>query len=230
MEVVNNINNEIPLLGQVRAFTDEQKQERYHEFVLSTESVDRHGTVFKADGWKLDNYNASNPVVSYVHEDNNADPDLIIGTARVFKEGNQLIGRVYYEPESINPLAEKIRKKVEHGTLRMASISAIPLKGHFGIEANNEDRDVLYFDEQELLAWSIVPVGSNREALKRSAEVLSEYKKTAALKNVEVKSFIEGGVIPGSGSKVSLNRLNRKENERSLSLSKARCLIYNYNK
>lgn len=206
------INKEVPLLGQVRAFTEEQKQERYHEFVLSTESVDRHGTVFKADGWRLDRYNAENPVVSYVHEDNNADPDLIIGRGQVYKEGNQIIGRVYYEPEDINPLAEKIRKKVEHGTLRMASVSALPFKGHFGVEANNEDRDVLYFDEQELLAWSIVPVGSNRDALKRSADAIDTIKET----------------IVNDAKEVSAK--NEKENERSLSLSKARCLIYNYNK
>jgi hypothetical protein len=210
----NKINTTVPLLGQVRAMTEQQKTERFHEFVLSTESVDRHGTVFRSEGWDLDGYNRNNPVVSYVHEDNNANPDLIIGTAEVFREGNEIIGRVYYEPEDINPLAEKIRKKVEHGTLRMASISAIPTKGHFGVEANNEDRDVLYFDEQELIAWSIVPVGSNRDALKRNAEAI-ETVKTELLRHIEVTDQTE---------------VNPKEKERSLSLRKAQCLIYNYNK
>lgn len=217
------LNTPVPLIGQVRAFTDEQKTERYHEFVLSTESVDRHGTVFRSEGWQLDDYNNNNPVVSYVHEDNNADPDLIIGTARVFRDGNQLIGRVYYEPEEINPLAEKIRKKVEHGTLRMASISAIPTKGHFGVEANNEDRDVLYFDEQELIAWSIVPVGSNRDALKRSAEAI-ELVKSEIIRNIEVSDSEE---IKAKGQQPTASK---KEKERSLSLRKAQCLIYNYNK
>jgi hypothetical protein len=215
---MKQINQQVPLLGQVRAFTEEQKTNRFHEFVLSTESVDRHGTVFKLDGWQLDRYNNENPVVSFVHEDNNSDPDLIIGRGEVFRDGNQIIGRVYYEPEDINPLAEKIRKKVEHGTLRMASVSALPFKGHFGVESNNEDRDVLYFDEQELLAWSIVPVGSNRDALKRSAEALDTIKKEIvrdAQKDLADEDF---------------NQVKDKENERSLSISKARCLIYNYNK
>lgn len=214
------LNTPVPLLGQVRAFTEEQKTERFHEFVLSTESVDRHGTVFRADGWQLEGYNANNPVVSYVHEDNNADPDLIIGTARVFREGNQIIGRVYYEPEEINPLAEKIRKKVEHGTLRMASISAIPTKGHFGVEANNEDRDVLYFDEQELIAWSIVPVGSNRDALKRSADAI-ETVKSKLIRNIDVT---DTETLKANSQQPTAN----KENEQRLSLSKARCLTYNY--
>lgn len=213
METQNRLNKELPLVGQIRTITDQQKNERFHEFVLSTESVDRHGTVFKADGWQLDRYNAENPVVSYVHEDNSANPDLIIGKGEVFKEGNQIIGRIYYEPEDINPLAEKIRKKVEHGTLRMASVSALPFKGHFGVEANNEERDVLYFDEQELLAWSIVPVGSNRDALKRSADTIDEIKDTI-VRNIEVDLT---GQAP-----------NKKEKEQNLSLRKAQCLIYNY--
>ena len=215
METQNRLNKEVPLLGIVRDFTEEQTEKRYHEFVLSTESVDRHGTVFRIAGWQLDRYNAENPVVSYVHEDNNADPDLVIGKSEVFIEGNQLIGRIYYEPEEINPLAEKIRRKVEHGTLRMASISALPFKGHFGKEANNEDREVLYFDEQELLAWSIVPVGSNRDALKRSADAI-ESVKSEIIRSLEA-----------NGQETQDNTEN-KENEQSLSLSKARCLTYNY--
>lgn len=224
------INKEVPLVGQLRAITDAQRTERFHEFVLSTESVDRHGTVFKADGWQLARYNAENPVVSYVHEDNSANPDLIIGKGEVFKEGNQIIGRIYYEPEDINPLAEKIRKKVEHGTLRMASVSALPFKGHFGVEANNEERDVLYFDEQELLAWSIVPVGSNRDALKRSADTIDEIKQEI-VRGSEAPNFLEGGIVPGKSLMHSaLERINKgkKENEQRLSLSKARCLTYNY--
>lgn len=177
MEVADNLlNRSMPLLGTLRAVTDEAQEQRYHDFILSSEAVDRHGTVFRTEGWELDNYNQTNPVVSYVHEDNNPDPDLVIGTSRVFIENNQVIGRLFYEPEEINPMAEKIRKKVNHGTLRMASISAIPKKGHFGKEENGEQRGVLYFDKQELLAWSIVPVGSNREALKRNAEVITAFK------------------------------------------------------
>lgn len=192
MEV--SVNREVPLFGVLRGVTPEQEEKRYHDFILSSEAVDRHNTVFRTEGWELDNYNNTNPVVSYVHEDNNADPDLIIGTSRVFIEDGKVIGRLFYEPEDINPMAEKIRKKVNHGTLRMASIAAIPKKGHFGKEENGEKRDVLYFDKQELLAWSIVPVGSNREALKRSATAFEEIKKEFSC---DVPNFIKGGIVHG---------------------------------
>ena len=211
-----NINIETPLFGQVRAVTDEQRDKRYHEFVLSNESVDRHGTVFRKNGWQIEGYNRSNPVVTYVHEDNNADPDLVIGTAEVFFEGKEMIGRVYYEPEDINPLAEKIRKKVDHGTLRMASISAIPKEGHFGNESDGEDRDVLYFTNQELIAWSIVPVGSNRQALKRSAEALKEIRENFA-KNIQVTDVQD----------ISATADGKNEQQR-LSVRNAQTKMYNY--
>lgn len=179
------INREIPLFGVVREMTPEQEEKRYHDFILSSETIDRHGTVFRTSGWELDNYNDTNPIVSYAHEDNNSNPDLIIGTSRVFIEDGKVIGRLFYEPEDINPMAEKIRKKVSHGTLRMASIAAIPKKGSWGKEENGESRDVLYFDQHELLAWSIVPVGSNRDALKRSAQAISDIK-TEITRHIDV--------------------------------------------
>ena len=186
------INKPLPIYGEVRAVTTEQKEQRYHEFILSSESVDRHNTVFRSEGWMLDNYNNTNPIVSYVHKDNDENPDLIIGRGQVFMEDGKVIGRIYYEPEDINPLAEKIRKKVEHGTLRMASILATPFKGHFGKEEDGEKRDVLYFDKQELMSWSIVPLGSNRDALKRSTQAIEDYK-TQFTREIEVKEPINVG-------------------------------------
>lgn len=169
--------NPVPIYGSfLRAVKSESDDILYHEFVISNETIDRHGTVFKTAGWELDEYNRTNPVVTYAHKDNDGNPDMVIGRSEVFIENNQVIGRVYYEPADINPVAEKVKRKVEHGTLRMASINAIPKKGHYGDEKRGEKKDVLYFDQQELLAWSIVPIGSNRAALKRSAEAFEEIK------------------------------------------------------
>jgi hypothetical protein len=172
------INKPLTIYGKcLRAVEASEDTPAYHDFVLSTESVDRHGTVFRAEGWELENYNNTNPVVTYAHYDNDANLDMVIGTSKTFIEDGKLIGRVFYEPAEINPLAEKVRKKAEHGTLRMASISALPKEGHFGDESKGEKRDVLYFDKQELLAWSIVPVGSNRDALKRNTQAVEDIKK-----------------------------------------------------
>lgn len=159
-----------------RAVTDEQVQNRQAEFVISTEAIDTYGTVFTIDGWMLERY-ANNPVVLYAHKMNSDDPDLVIGTSEVRVEGNELIAIVTFEDGENNPLAEKVFKKVQAGILRMASISADCHEGHWGDFEKGQNPDVFYFTRQELLEWSIVPVGSNPEALKRSADNLEEIKK-----------------------------------------------------
>lgn len=160
------------------------KEKRTAEFVISTEAVDTYGTVFKVTGWDLERYKR-NPIVCYGHRHWGENPNTILGTSEVFLDGEQLIGRVTFEPADINPLAETVFQKVNHGTLRMASIGANPKRGHWGDEKMGEDKDVVYFDEQELLEWSIVPLGSNPDALKRNDETMKEIR-TEILKNVEI--------------------------------------------
>ncbi len=167
------INKPVEREAVLRAITDKNKEERTAEFVISTEAVDTWGTVFRLEGWDLERYKR-NPVVLYAHRSFSDNPDVIIGTSEVFVEGDQLIGRVRFESAEINPLAEKVYNKVMAGTLRMASIGANPKAGHWGVFDRGENPDVLYFDEQELLEWSIVPIGSNPDALKRSADALTE--------------------------------------------------------
>jgi HK97 family phage prohead protease len=172
METHNIIERQI----QLRALTDAQIESRQAEFVISTEAVDTYGTVFRMDGWDLSRYTA-NPIVLYGHRAWDGDPDNIIGTGEVFREGDQLIGRVTFESAEDNPKAEKVFRKVKNGTLRMASIGADPKSGHWGRADADEDPEVFYFDRQELLEFSIVPVGSNPDALKRSAQAVEEFKE-----------------------------------------------------
>ena len=83
------------------------EEDRTAEFVISTESIDRHGTVFTMAGWELKNYN-SNPIVGYNHRVSSDNPDTIIGTSKVFKEADKLIGRVTFEPAGENEIADKV--------------------------------------------------------------------------------------------------------------------------
>lgn len=159
----------------VRALSDKNKENREAEFVISTEAPDTYGTVFKISGWDLKRYE-NNPVVFYAHKSYSDNPDMVIGTSTVRIEDNQLIAVVRFESAEINPVAEKVFQKIQAGTLRMASIGANPKKGHWGNEKLGEDRDVIYFDEQELLEWSIVPIGSNPEALKRESQTIEEIR------------------------------------------------------
>lgn len=159
----------------VRELSKEQIENRQAEFVISTETVDSYGTVFRMDGWDLTRYN-QNPIVLYGHRSWDGNPDSIIGTGEVFREDGKLIGRVTFEDAEFNPTAEKVFRKVQAGTLRMASIGANPSEAHWGKKEAGEDPEVLYFDRQELLEFSIVPIGSNPDALKRNAEAITAIK------------------------------------------------------
>jgi HK97 family phage prohead protease len=158
----------IRTLAEFRGINEE---DRTAEFVISTESVDRHGTVFKLDGWQLDTYRM-NPIVAYNHRAASDDPDDIIGTSEVYIDNNQLIGKVRFEEG--NDKADTVFRKVQNGTLRMASVGAVVHEYRYGDEKNGEKRDVLYFTRQELLEWSIVTVGSNKDAFKRSIDDFKE--------------------------------------------------------
>ena len=171
-------NKNLTLGIEVRATKDDRKV----EFVISNETVDRHGTVIPLSAWKLDRYK-NNPIVTYGHSANSNNPDLIIGTSEVEVTENELVGIVNFETEDVNPLAEKVYKKVKAGTIRMASVGFIPKKWHWGDFDKGENPDVLYFDEVELIEWSIVPVGSNPDAFKRYAEFKEECKSNCKIDN-----------------------------------------------
>jgi HK97 family phage prohead protease len=179
------MNNLINRNAELRGISEEMLAKRQAEFVISSEAVDSYGTVFKMDGWKLERYNR-NPVVSYNHSIMSGNPDNIIGTSTVFVEDGKLIGRVTFEPADENPLAEKVYNKIKRGTLKMASIGAIPVKGDWGKKDKGENPDVLYFREQELIEWSVVPVGANPEAHKRNEEAIADYKNKI-IREIEVQ-------------------------------------------
>lgn len=168
----------------LRAVTDELIEKRMAEFVISSEAVDSYGTVFRKDGWKLDDY-LKNPIVTYNHSLYSSDPDSIIGTSEVFFDGDQLVGRVEFEQADVNPLAEKVFKKIQAGTLKMASVGAGVEKAHFGDEERGEDPSVMYFTSQKLIEWSVVPAGANPDAHKRNKKTIQDLKEDL-VKDIEV--------------------------------------------
>lgn len=147
-----------------------------YTFTISTPTRDRHGTVILPEAWRLDNYNA-NPIVAYQHHTGDdwwtgriSDPDDIIGKSRVWQEGDNLVAEVEFEPLELNEKADKIRRKIEFGSLRAVSVGFRMIKGHWGDEAADEDTGTYYFEEVELLEFSVVNIPSNPTALKRSLE------------------------------------------------------------
>ena len=161
------------------------QEERTAEFIISSETVDRHGTVFKLDGWDLNTYNR-NPIVCYNHRANGENPDTIIGTSEVFRDGELLIGRVRFEDEGDNELADKVWKKVNKGILKMSSVGARVHDYRWGNTDKGEDSGTIYFTRQELLEWSVVSVGSNPDAFKRSADLVEEIRKELEPKVMDV--------------------------------------------
>ena len=168
----------------IRALTEENIKNRQAEFVISTEAVDTYDTVFKLDGWELERY-VKNPIVAYGHRTWSDNPDMIIGTSEVRVEGDQLIGKVTFEPEDVNPTAETIWRKVQAGTLRMASVGANVKEWRYGDAQKGENPGVIYFTRTELYEWSIVPIGSNPDALKRSVQTVEEIRAELAKQQTE---------------------------------------------
>lgn len=188
--MIKEINNQVVTRNAfVRDTTAEMLEKRQVEFVISSEAVDSYGTVFKMAGWDLKRY-ANNPIVAYQHRAGSDDPDDIIGTSTVRIEDGKLIGLVTFEPADINEKAEKVFRKIQAGTLKMASIGARPSEYRFGDESKGEDKDVLYFTRQELMEWSVVSIGSNPDAHKRNAQTVNEIR-TSLIPEIPVIEVVE---------------------------------------
>lgn len=155
--------------AQFRAPAAAAADNRTYEFVISSEAPDTYGTVFLASGWDLTRYNR-NPVVLYNHRSWSDNPDTTIGTSTVRQEGTTLIAVLTLEEG--NEIADKVKRQLDNGTLRMASIGAQVHEYRRGVFEDGENPDHIYFTRQELLEWSITPVGSNPDALKRNADFL----------------------------------------------------------
>lgn len=143
-----------------RAKSDDES----HVFRISDESIDSHGTVFRADGWKFDQYK-NNPIVTYGHPDmNSTDEKDVIGRSEVFQVGTETFARITYDLGCER--AKDIKRKVDGGFLNACSIRASVAGGEWGDKERGENPDVLYFNDHSLLDWGIVMHASNKRASK----------------------------------------------------------------
>tara|TARA_Y100000296_G_C5163704_1_gene253327 strand:+ start:329 stop:916 length:588 start_codon:yes stop_codon:yes gene_type:complete len=143
-------------------------ENRTAEFVISDNTKDRHNTVLDVDGWHLDNYN-KNGIVGYQHDvygEDQANPDNVIGIGKAEMRDGKLIGIVTFEPENINPLAEKIFQKVQFGTLRATSVGFNPLEQGEFRKIEDSDAEIYHYGKRDLLEFSIVNIPSNPNAVR----------------------------------------------------------------
>lgn len=163
--------------ASVRTIAEDVEKTRYIEFVASDNSRDSYKTVLPVNKWNLDRFNA-NPVIGYQHAlYYSTNPDMVIGTGKAFIEGDQLIIGITFEPGDLNPLADKLFRKVVHGTIKAVSVGFDPIKdGNWGQgeEAYGKSNQTYYYDGQELLEVSIVHIPGNKNALKRLLETQGE--------------------------------------------------------
>lgn len=158
----------------------DENNDRLREFTISTERKDGHGTVIPLKEWDISDFNRSGAFY-YQHLTNGSwstspDPDFALGPATAKMYGDHLAGIGIFETEDMNPLAEKILKKVDFGTMKTTSVGFVPeTKGHWGDERDNEDPEVYYFGAVRLVEWSIVHVPSNPDAVKKSIESMSKF-------------------------------------------------------
>lgn len=171
---MKNLNKYNLQFGQVRGIPDDVDETRTIVFVISSEQRDRYNTVLLLDNWQLTNYKR-NPVVGFNHpffswsSNISFNPDYTIGTGKVSKDTEKkvLIGAVTFEPESLNPLADKVFRKLIHGTYKSTSVGFYETKeGSFGEgkEARGEENETYYYGGQELLEFSVVEIPANTDA------------------------------------------------------------------
>ena len=164
--------------GQVRSIPENVEETRTIDFVISSEQRDRYNTVLLLANWELANYK-KNPVVGFNHPFFSwstmvqMNPDYTIGTGKVSKdkENKLLLGSVTFEPKELNELAEKVFRKIIHGTYKSTSVGFYETKeGSFGEgdEARGEKDETYYYGGQDLLEFSIVEIPANTDATVRS--------------------------------------------------------------
>jgi hypothetical protein len=173
------------------------EETRQMRFIISTAAKDRGKEVINMDNWQLEKY-AMNPIVGYQHDLygailSSANPDYVIGKSVValdtFKGKKILAAEATFEPEKINPLAEKVFQKLLFGSLNAASVGILPI----GEGKYNKEEKTYNYDGQELLEWSVVNIPMNGEARRYSMqkslveEAISEIIKDEKLR----KQFLD---------------------------------------
>jgi hypothetical protein len=165
--------------GMRGALPSDAEESRIIPFILSTPQKDRHGTILNQSAWELDNYKL-NPIVAYQHNLSGGmctdpTPDSIIGKSiKIGTEGRGndkiLVAEAQFEEAAMNPLAEKVFRKILFGSMSRSSVGFLEVgHGQYGIneEAQGQPGETYYFTGQELLEWSVVNIPSNPGAGKR---------------------------------------------------------------
>ena len=201
-----------------RVIPEDVEKTRTIEFIASNNSRDSHGTVLPVDKWDLSRY-AKNGLVTYQHSYYSSNPDMVIGRGVARIENNELIVAITFETEDLNPIAEKIFRKILAGTINAVSVMFAPTqKGYWGTgeEAENGSKPTYYYNGQELLDVSVVTLPSNADALRRGLQGIVD-KHGNKVENMTVGEFIRAIEMSGNSEENESNsKPGEQEKQRSI--------------
>lgn len=146
----------------------EEIEDRTLRFIGSTEHVDRHGEVIKADGWKLTTYK-KNPVVLVNHKHS----DLPVAKTKnvwVDKEAKSLMFDIEFPDMDVSSEGDTLYKLYKNGYMNATSVGFLPNPEKMVFGEKKGDPSVTY-TEQELLEISLVSVPANPNALLTSKSI-----------------------------------------------------------
>lgn len=200
---------------ELKSIPKDIEETRTLDFIINVDIKDRHKDILNYDNWQLDNFN-NNSIIGYQHNVygdnmcNPPNPDDVLGKGIAnldsYRGKRVLVSTATFEPKDINPLAEKVFRKVLFGTLKAASVGILPI-GEIRTEYVKNDKGVTidqtnYWSGQELLEWSIVNIPANQEAVRRSmknhtiaaidfvAKLLPEFSRND-LKEMKVQDILD---------------------------------------
>lgn len=176
-------------------------------FVMSTESIDRHGDIVDQESWNLEHFK-KNPMFFFQHRSDQFplgkwldvwfedDPD---------NEGKQrLVGEAKFRTKFED--ADRAFEHVKEGDMSAVSVGFIPHRVDY-----DEDKDAFILYDCELLECSLVGIGSNRDALitsdkdakndEEDVEKESE-EPTVKEKAIEVQQALQKEILDQENRKV----------------------------
>lgn len=164
--------------GYIERMKNEEEDSEEYVFVISDESVDSYGTIFRLDGWELDEFN-DNGIVTCQHPYlGTLDIDCFIGTGRAFKEDGKLKSTLILEKGETNEMAKKVKSKIDQKIFKKASVYAYVQQGHWGDEERGEDPDTYIYTKQTLVTWGVVGFPANKNAvIEEKSETPTDDKK-----------------------------------------------------
>jgi HK97 family phage prohead protease len=136
--------------------------DRVIRFVISTGAVDRSSATVNPDGWLLDSYK-KNPVVLWSHM--YREPP-VARSIDIAVSAGRLVSDAEFVTREIYPFADTVFQMLKAGFLRACSVGFDPISSGY-----NSERHGIDFFKQELLEYSVTPVGCNPEALVEAKSV-----------------------------------------------------------